>query len=173
MLKRAFSCALAALTLCFPSFAQENPTDSPAPRDSVMVIVDGVLAGSFEHAPVTPLELALLTCPILSADDIDDVELIDGLSQNSRIIACTPPKDCLIITTRKESAIYDFILDGKPILKRRGIDLGCLLDQECLLRAIEKNWRIKPERIVSLRIEGRTIRIMTKPQIGLSHYGAF
>lgn len=163
MLKQAFTCVLTALTLCFSSFAQENPTDSPAPRDSVMVIVDGVLAGSFEHAPVTPLELALLTCPILSAEDIDDVELINGLSQNSRIIACTPPKDCLIITTRKESAIYDFILDGKPILKRQGIDLGCLLDQECLLRAIEKKWRIKPERIVSLRIEDRTIRITTKP----------
>ena len=59
-----------------------------------------------------PLELALLTCPILSTEDIDDVELIIGLSQNSRIIACAPPKDYLIITTRKESAIYDFILNG-------------------------------------------------------------
>ena len=162
MLKRAFTCVLTALTLCFSSFAQENPTDSPAPRDSVMVIVDGVLAGSFEHAPVTPLELALLTCPILSAEDIDDVELIDGLSQNSRIIACTPPKDCLIITTRKESAIYDFILDGKPFHKRQGITLGYLLDQENLLRAIEKKWRIKPGRIDSLEIEAKTIRITTK-----------
>ena len=162
MLKRAFACALAALTLCFSSFAQENPSDAPAPRDSVMVIVDGLLAGSFKNAPVTPLELALLTWPVLSAEDIDEVELLNEPSRNTRIIFCDPPKDWLFVTTRKEGAIYDFILDGKPFHKQQGISLGYLLDQENLLRAIEKKWRIKPGRIDSLEIEGKTIRITTK-----------
>ena len=165
MLKRSFTCGLAALALCASSFAQENPADSYAPSDSVMVIVDGILHDkNFKNAPVTPLELALQACPFLSEEDIDEVVLLDGheLSQNSNIIFCAPPKDDLIITTRKESTVHDFILNGKPVHKRRGIGLSNFANREFLLKEIKKKWGIRPKRIASLEIEGKTIRITTK-----------
>ena len=76
--------------------------------------------------------------------------------------ACTPPKDCLIITTRKESAIYDFILNGKPTERPRGIELGALLDEPLLKKLIQKRWRINSRKIKSLTIEGKTLSITTK-----------
>lgn len=161
MLKRALTCVLTALTLCFPSFAQENPADVPAPPDSVMVIVDGILHDrNFKNAPVTPLELALQACPFLSGEDIDSVDLLDRPSE--KIIFCAPFKAVLIITTHKESAVHDFILDGKPVHKRRGISLSNFANREFLLKEIKKKWGIRPNRIASLEIEGKTIRITTK-----------
>ena len=76
--------------------------------------------------------------------------------------ACAPPKDCLIITTRKESAIYDFILNGKPAKRPRGIELGALLDEPLLKKLIQKRWRINSRKIKSLTIEGKTLSITTR-----------
>lgn len=161
MLKQIITCGLAALALCASSFAQENPADVPAPPDSMMVIVDGIIHDRiFKNAPVTPLELALQACPFLSEEDIDSVDLLDRPSE--KIIFCAPPKACLFITTRKESAVHDFILDGKPVHKRRGISLSNFANREFLLKEIKKKWGIRPNRIASLEIEGKTIRITTK-----------
>ena len=161
MLKRSFTCGLAALALCVSSFAQETPTDVQTPPDSLLVVVDGFLGGkAFKNDQATPLELALRYCPFLSGEDIDSVDLLDRPSE--KIIFCAPFKAVLIITTHKESAVHDFILDGKPVHKRQGISLSNFANREFLLKEIKKKWGINPKRIASLEIEGKTIHITTK-----------
>ena len=161
MLKQIITCTLAALALCVSSFAQETPTDVQTPPDSLLVVVDGFLGGkAFKNDQATPLELALRYCPFLSEEDIESVDLLNGA--NGLIIPCAPPKAYLFITTRKESALHDFILDGKSVHKRRGIGLERLVNRDLLLKEIKKKWGINPKRIDSLEIEGKTIRITTK-----------
>jgi hypothetical protein len=143
----------------------ERPQEStmPAPSDSVMVIVDGIISPVlFKNNPVPPLEWALQVCPFLSEQDIDTVHLITAGEVSSRIILCNNPRDILLITTRKECHIHDFILNGKPVHKRKGIALGYLSDRKLLLSDIRKKWGINPNRIEKLEVEGKTIRITTK-----------
>ena len=143
----------------------ESPKESasPAPSDSVLVIVDGIVSPvRFKNNSVPPLELALQVCPFLSEGDIDTVRLINALEASSTIIPCYNPGDVLLITTHEESALHDFILNGKPVHKRKGLDLGYLLDRKHLLANIRKKWGINPNRIEKLEVEGKTIRITTK-----------
>lgn len=143
----------------------ESSQDStlPAPSDSVMVIVDGIISPVlFKNNPVPPLEWALQVCPFLSEGDIDTVHLITAGEVSSRIILCNKPRDILLITTRKESALHDYLLNGKPVHKRKGIAPGYLLDRKHLLSNIKKKWGINPNRIEKLEVEGKTIRITTK-----------
>ena len=140
-----------------------NVSTAPAPSDSVMVIVDGIISPKIlKNYPVPPLELALQICPFLAEEDIDTVNLIAAGEVSSRLILCYNPGDVLLITTREESYIHDFILNGKPVHKRKGIALGYLLDPKHTKGIIKKKWGIKPDRIEKLEVEGKTIRITTK-----------
>jgi hypothetical protein len=145
-----------------PSESPKEPT-SPAPSDSVLVVVDGIVSPvRFKNNAVPPLELALQVCPFLSEGDIDTVQLIKAQEASASIILCYNPGDVLLITTHEECAIHDFFLDGKPVHKKKGIALGSLLDREHLLVDIKKKWGIRPNRIKTLEVEGKTIRITTK-----------
>ena len=146
-----------------------NPPESPkvstapAPSDSVMVIVDGIISPViFKNNPVPPLELALQACPFLSQEDIDTVDLIKAREVTSNIILCYNPRDVLLITTHEESALHDYILNGKAVHKKKGVALGSLLDRKHLLADIKKKWGIDPHRIEKLEVEEKTIRITTK-----------
>ena len=146
-----------------------NPPESPkvstapAPSDSVMVIVDGIISPViFKNNPVPPLELALQACPFLSQEDIDTVDLIKAREVTSNIILCYNPRDVLLITTHEESALHDYILNGKAVHKKKGVALGSLLDRKHLLADIKKKWGINPHRIEKLEVEEKTIRITTK-----------
>ena len=143
----------------------ESPKESttPAPSDSVLVIVDGIVSPvRFKNNALPPLALALQICPFLSERDIDEVRLINAQEASSTIIFCYNPGGVLLITTREESYIHDFILNGKPVHKRKGIALGYLLDPKHTKGIIKKKWGIKPDRIEKLEVEGKTIRITTK-----------
>ena len=136
---------------------------SPAPADSVLVVVDGIVSPvRFKNNAVPPLELALQVCPFLSEGDIDTVQLNKAQEASASIILCYNPGDVLLITTHEDCAIHDYFLDGKPVHKKKGIALGSLLDREHLLVDIKKKWGIKPDRIKMLEVEGKTIRIITK-----------
>ena len=159
---------LLTCAFCLPSVGQtrvmyDEESTVPAPSDSVMVIVDGIISPVIvKNNPVPPLELALQACPYLSEGDIDTVHLIKAREASSTIILCNNPRDILLITTREESAIHDFVLNGKPVHKRKGIALGYLSDRKLLLSNIKKKWGINPNRIEKLEMEGKTIRITTK-----------
>ena len=143
----------------------ESPKEStsPAPSDSVLVIVDGIVSPvRFKNNALPPLALALQICPFLSERDIDEVRLINAQEASSTIIFCYNPGGVLLITTREESHIHDYILNGKPVHKRKGIALGYLLDPKHTKGIIKKKWGIKPDRIEKLEVEGKTIRITTK-----------
>ena len=76
-MRRFFLSVLLIPALCLPSFGQireisDEESTSPAPSDSVLVIVDGFVSPvRFENNAVPPLESALHVCPFLSKEDID------------------------------------------------------------------------------------------------------
>lgn len=167
-MRRVFLLVLLISAFCLPSFGQireiyDEASTAPAPSDSVLVIVDGIVSPvRFKNSALPPLELALQLCPFLSEEDIDTVRLINALEASSNTIPCYNPGDVLLITTHEECAIHDYFLDGKPVHKRKGIALSSLLDRERLLADIKKKWGVKPGRIKMLEVEGKTIRITTK-----------
>ena len=167
-MRRFFLLVLLISAFYLPSFGQireiyDDESSAPAPSDSVLVIVDGIVSPvRFKNDPLPPLALALQVCPFLSEGDIDTVRLITAREASSAIILCYNPGDYLLITTHEECAIHDYFLDGKPIHKRKGIALGSFLDRERLLADIKKKWGIKPGRVKKLEVEGKTIRISTK-----------
>ena len=132
------------------SFCQEDKSDS------LLVIADGVIHGKLiENKQQPPLELVLTSFPIFSSEDIESVEILtDGEM-------CYSQAKILIIHTKKGSAIKEFTLNGKSVRRRRGIELGCLLDQEALLRQMKKKWHINPKKIRSLEVNGKSITIFT------------
>lgn len=167
-MRRFFLSVLLMSAFCLPSFGQireiyDEESTSPAPSDSVLVIVDGIVSPvRFKNDALPPFELALHLCPFLSEGDIDTVRLINALEASSTIIPCYNPGDYLLIITHEECAIHDYFLDGKPVHKRKGIALGSLLDRKRLLVDIKKKWGIRPNRIKTLEVDGKTIRITTK-----------
>lgn len=167
-MRRVFLLVLLISAFCLPSFGQnreiyDDESTAPAPPDSVLVVVDGIVSPvRFKNNPVPPLELAHQICPFLSERDIDTVRLIKAGETGDNIILCENPGDILLITTHEECAIHDFFLDGKPVHKRKGIALGSLLERKHLLADIKKKWGIKPDRIEMLEVKGKTIRITTK-----------
>ena len=98
--------------------------------------------------------------PFISKDDIDSLTLIK--SDEWTHIHYEMPKDFFLITTKKESRIKTFTLNGKPTKRLRGIELGALLDESLLKQRIQKRWRIKSDTIKGLTIEGKDISITTK-----------
>ena len=99
--------------------------------------------------------------PFISKDDIDFYTLIK--SEEWAKIYAGIPRDNFLITTKKESRIKTFTLNGKPTKRLRGIELGALLDEEALLKQrIQERWRIKSNTITGLTIDGKSISITTK-----------
>lgn len=92
----------------------------------------------------------------LGTHDIE--EIIDRFVEAIPFIS----KDDILITTKKESAIKSFILNGKATKRLRGIELGALLDEPLLKKLIQKRWRIRSRAIKSLTIEGKTLSITTR-----------
>jgi hypothetical protein len=123
--------------------------------DSLMVVVDGI-------GYVAPVEsdLVLHAFTFISDEDIESIDLIK--KDHPGFIIFHRPKDILLITTRKESEIHDFYLDGQAVHKKKGIRLGYLFDESLLKQQIKKNWKIHPSRIKSLSVDGREIRIKTR-----------
>lgn len=123
--------------------------------DSLQVIVDGI-------GYVAPVESDLVLQSFTFISD-EDIESIDLIKKDSPFFATfNRPKDILLLTTRKESEIHDFYLNGQAVHKKKGIVLGYLFDEALLKRQIKKNWKIHPSRIKSLSVDGREIRIKTK-----------
>ena len=131
--------------------------------DSLLVVVDGVPYNMIENKQLPPFELAISSLPLFSLEDIESAELItrDQLFEKGSFYHY-PKAGFLLIKTNKESAIKEFILNGKTVCRRKGIELGCLLDQRVLLRQIKKKWHINPKRIRSLEVKGKSICIATK-----------
>ena len=101
--------------------------------------------------------------PFISREDIDDFTIIKYNEWADKYhIYAQVPKDNILITTKKESRIKTFVLNGKPTKRRRGIELGLLLDEVLLKQHIQKKWRIKSNSITGITIEGKTICITTK-----------
>ena len=123
--------------------------------DSLQVIVDGI-------GYVAPVESDLVLQSFTFISD-EDIESIDLIKKDSPFFATfNRPKEILLLTTRKESEIHDFYLNGQAVHKKKGIVLGYLFDEALLKRQIKKNWKIHPSRIKSLSVDGREIRIKTK-----------
>ena len=123
--------------------------------DSLQVIVDGI-------GYVAPVESDLVLQSFTFISD-EDIESIDLIKKDSPFFATfNRPKDILLLTTRKESEIHDFYLNGQAVHKKKGIRLGYLFDEALLKQQIKKNWKIHPSRIKSLSVDGREIRIKTK-----------
>lgn len=137
---------------------------------AILFIVDGCLwmSPDFTYKHLGNLDVeAIIDCfvkaiPFISKDDIDYYTLIKSNEWAEHNICAEVPRDCILITTKKESQIKTFILNGKPTKRLRGIALGALLDDETVLkRQIQKEWRIKSDTITELIIEGKTISITT------------
>ena len=132
--------------------------------DSLLVVVDGVPYNILiENKQLPPFELAISSLPLFSLEDIESAELItrDQLFEKGQFYHY-PKAGLLLIKTNKESAIKEFILNGKTVRRRKGIELGCLLDQKVLLQQMKKKWHINPKRIRSLEVKGKSICIATK-----------
>jgi len=139
-------------------YVREAPTKKEDTSvDSLMVIVDGII-----HVAPVESDLVLQSFTFISDKDIESIDLI-GKDSPGNAIFCRPMKmDMLFITTRKESEIHNFYLNGQAVHKKKGICLGYLFDEALLKQQIKKNWKIHPSRIKSLSVDGREIRIKTK-----------
>ena len=100
--------------------------------------------------------------PFISTEDIDSFTVVKSEEWAEHGFYFQVPKDNILITTKKESQIKTFVLNGKPTKRRRGIALGVLLDEELLKQQIQKKWRIKADTITGITMEGKTISITTK-----------
>lgn len=137
-------------------YVREAPLEKENTRvDSLQVIVDGI-------GYVAPVESDLVLQSFTFISD-EDIESIDLIKKDSPFFATfNRPKDILLLTTRKGSEIHNFYLNGQAVHKKKGIRLGYLFDEASLKQQIQKNWKINPDRITSLSVNGREIRIKTK-----------
>jgi hypothetical protein len=134
---------------------------------AIVFVIDGCVwvSPDFTYEKLGNIDVeAIIDCfvkaiPFISKDDIDFYNL--NKSEDWAVYAQVP-KDCVLITTKEESRIKTFILNGKPTKRLRGIKLGVLLDEELLKQQIQKKWRIKSNVITGISIEGKTISITTK-----------
>ena len=137
---------------------------------AILFVVDGCIwmSPDFTYEKLGPLDVEAVldrfveAMPFISKEDIDSFTVIKSEEWTKRNIYFQVPKDNILISTKKESQIKTFVLNGKPTKRRRGIGLGVLLDEELLKQQIQKKWRIKADKIAGITIEGKTISITTK-----------
>lgn len=132
--------------------------------DSLLVIVDGVPYTSIKYKPLPPVELVMTSLSVFSAEDLESVEIVTcEEAEKNRTIMCRGTNNgYLVIHSREGSEINVFTLNGQEVHRRRGINLGSLLDRKVLLRQIKKQWHINPKKIDSLVVNGKDIMITTK-----------
>jgi hypothetical protein len=120
---------------------------------SVMWVIDGIILEP--DIPVTASDLiedsipSLLQTqfPILKLLDIQDIHVIDDFPR-----LCNTKIDHIVtITTRDGSGIKDLELNGVYTTKKKKIPLGCFVNEGWILRLIEKDWKIKADRITDLQ----------------------
>ena len=136
---------------------------------AILFVVDGCLwmSPDFTYKHLGNLDVeAIIDCfvkaiPFISKEDIDSYNLVKGEDWAKIFVCAQVPKDCVLITTKEESRIKTFILNGKPTKRLRGIALGVLLDEVVLKQMIQKELGIMPDTITELIIEGKTISITT------------
>ena len=141
----------------------EDPT-------AISFVVDGYpwMSPDFTYEKLGPLDVEEIidrfveAIPFISKEDIDSYMLRKGEELAEHNIYARVPKDMILITTKEESAIKTFVLNGKPTERPRGIELGALLDEPLLKKLIQKRWRIRSRAIKSLTIEGNTLIITTR-----------
>lgn len=170
---------LLSLTLSFAAKAQiidgvpknvARTSELALDPSAIVFVVDGCLwvSPDFTYEKLGPLDVEAVldrfveAIPFISKDDIDSFILSKSEELAKSSIYAQVPKDNILITTKEESQIKTFILNGKPTKRRRGIGLGVLLDEELLKQQIQKKWRIKADKIAGITIEGKTINITTK-----------
>lgn len=137
---------------------------------AVLFFVDGYLwmSPDFTYEKLGPTDIEAVfdrfveAVPFISKEDIDSFAFVKSEEWSEHGIYFQVPKDNIVITTKKESRIKTFVLNGKPTKRRRGIELGVLLDEVLLKQAIQKKWRIQSNSITGITIEGKTISITTK-----------
>ena len=174
---RIFVC-LVSLVLSFAANAQVTgsiPKDVARTGElaldpsAIVFVIDGCVwvSPDFTYEKLGPLDPEAVldrfveAIPFISKEDIDSFMLSKGDELAKHHIYAQVPKDNILITTKKESQIKTFVLNGKPAKWRRGIDLGVLLDEELLKQQIQKKWGIKSNTITEITIEGKTLRITT------------
>ena len=140
-----------------------DAVEEPMAKDSLLVVVDGIPYNILiENKQLPPLELLVNSFPVFSPEDVESVDLITSDELLKVSVFHNLKSGLLLIKTNEESAIKEFSLNGKPVHKKKGIALGYLLDQRALFQQIEKQWNIKPKRIRSLKVNGKSIDITTK-----------
>ena len=169
---------LVCLTSLFLSFAAKAQITDSVPQNvartfelardpsAIFFVVDGVgwMSLDFTYEKLGSIEIEeVLDCfmeavPFISKEDIAFIKLIKSNEWREHSIF----KNTFLITTKKESRIKTFVLNGKPTKRRRGIELGVLLDEDVLKQDIQKKWRIRSNTITGIAIEGKTISITTK-----------
>ena len=143
---------LVCLTSLFLSFAAKAQITDSVPKNvartfelardpsAIVFVVDGVVGMSpdFTYEKLGSIEIEeVLDCfveavPFISKEDIAFIELIKSNEWSEHGIFFQIPKNTFLITTKKESRIKTFVLNGKPTKRRRGIELGVLLDEDVL-----------------------------------------
>ncbi len=142
-----------------------NDTDEITFDRDALILVDGIvweLQDEYrELLDSTNVTLARVLgfTQSFSMQDIESIQLIN----KSDFPWCAPPKDIVLICTKKESAIKSYTLNGKIKQRHRSVELGVLLlDEAALKRQIKKQWGINPKRISEISVEGKDIHIFTK-----------
>ena len=142
-----------------------NDTDEITFDRDALILVDGIVwelqdeyRELLDSTNVTLARVLGFTQSI-SMQDIESIQLIN----KSDFPWCAPPKDIVLICTKKESAIKSYTLNGKIKKRHRSVELGVLLlDEAALKRQIKKQWGINPKRISEISVEGKDIHIFTK-----------
>ena len=137
---------------------------------AIVFVIDGCVwvSPDFTYEKLGNIDVeAIIDCfvkaiPFISKEDIDKFSISKYNELAKYHIYAQVPKDCVLITTKEESQIKTFVLNGKPAKRHCGIKLGILLDEELLKQQIQKKWRIKPNTITRISIDGKTISISTK-----------
>ncbi len=173
---------LVCLTSLFLSFAAKAQITDSVPQNvartfelardpsAIFFVVDGVgwMSLDFTYEKLGFIEIEeVLDCfveavPFISKEDIAFIKLIKSNEWSEHGIFFHIPKNTFLITTKKESRIKTFVLNGRPTKRRRGIELGVLLDEDVLKQYIQKKWRIRSNTITGIAIDGKTISITTK-----------
>ena len=179
---KATSRILVCLISLVLSFAAKAQITDGAPKNvartgelaqdpsAIIFLVDGCdwMSPDFTYDKLGPLNVEAVldrfvdAVPFISKEDIDSFAFVKSEEWAEHSLYFQVPKDNILITTKKESQIKTFVLNGKPTKRRRGIALGMLLDEVLLKQQIQKNWRIKADTITGITIEGKTISITTK-----------
>ena len=146
---------LLSLTLSFAAKAQiiddvpkngARTSELALDPSAILFVVDGCIwmSPDFAYEKLGPLDVEAVldrfveAMPFISKEDIDSFTVIKSEEWAKRSIYFQVPKDNILISTKKESQIKTFVLNGKPTKRRRGTGLGVLLDEELLKQQIQK-----------------------------------